>query len=87
MPNAYNMRLLAIQKRAYEHGLASLTPEETHMLITQRIVRRGVDPAVEPVKRFSETQLSRPFLCLGGSWQKGEDEDEGPTYPKELHYP
>ena len=59
MPNAYNMRLLAIQKRAYEHGLASLTPEETHMLITQRIVLRGVGPIKDEPNEHQENDKSR----------------------------
>jgi len=37
MANAYNMRLLAIQKKAYEQGLAALTDGERELLVTQRI--------------------------------------------------
>ena len=83
MPNVFNTLLLSIQMKAYRNGLASLTDKEKHMLITQRIVRRGVGPVTEPEKKREECQMNKRCLGFGGSWNKGDDEDEGPTWPKE----
>jgi hypothetical protein len=83
MPNLYNTRLLMIQKKAFENGLDSLTDDERHLLSTQRIVQRGVGPLVVLVKTKDECHMNKRCLEFGGSWDKGDDEeDEGPTYPR-----
>lgn len=83
MANLLNRKLKILQKKE----LDQLTDEEKTLRFSREVVRRGVGPAVESEKRKEECQMNKRCLGFGGSWRKGDDEDEGPTYPREVHYP